>query len=132
MGRSLRIVVADDERDTREFLQVYLSHWGHEVQAVESGRQLVEACRVFLPDLIITDYAMPDLNGWAAVQEVNRSRAVPVILFSGRHDVEHLALAKGSPVLKVLIKPFNQADLGAAVELVISTNKFPADVPSVE
>ncbi len=40
-----------------------------------------------MPDLLVTDYAMPGLDGLAAA-EVNRERPVPVILFSGRHDVE--------------------------------------------
>ncbi|MFL5333763.1 MAG: response regulator, partial [Geminicoccaceae bacterium] len=65
MDRRLRIVVADDERDTREYLQEYLSYLGHDVRAVEDGRQLVEVCREFAPDLIVTDYAMPGLDGWS-------------------------------------------------------------------
>ena len=68
-------------------------------------------------DLIVTDYAMPGLDGWSAAKEVNHSRPVPVILFSGRHDVEPLAKAEGSPVVKVLTKPVKEADLKRAVEL---------------
>src|SRR5689334_7964030 len=111
MDRCLKIVLADDERDTREFLQEFLARLGHEVRAAEDGRQLVDVCREFVPDLIVTDYAMPGLDGWAAAQEVNRSRPVPVILFSGRHDVGPLAKAEGSPVIQVLAKPVKEADL---------------------
>ena len=68
-------------------------------------------------DLIVTDYAMPGLDGWSAAKEVNHSRPVPVILFSGRHDVEPLAKTEGSPVVKVLTKPVKEADLKRAVEL---------------
>jgi CheY-like chemotaxis protein len=118
MDRRLRIVVADDELDTREYLQEYLSSLGHEVQAAEDGRRLVEVCQEFVPDLIVTDYAMPGLDGWSAVQEVNRHRPVPVILFSGRHDVEPMAQIEGSPVVQVLTKPIKQAELKGAVESV--------------
>src|SRR4051794_35052819 len=53
---SLRIAVADDERDTREFFQEALPRLGHQVTSVaENGRQLVENCRKATPDLIITD-----------------------------------------------------------------------------
>lgn len=42
MSRKLKIAVADDELDTREFLQEYLARQGHEVRAAEDGRRLVE------------------------------------------------------------------------------------------
>jgi CheY-like chemotaxis protein len=116
MGRRLRVAVADDERDTCEYLEELLSQLGHEVRAAADGRQLVEVCRDFAPDLIVTDYAMPGLNGLAAAAEVNRERPVPVILFSGRHDVPPPAAAGGGPVVKFLAKPMQEAELRAAIE----------------
>ncbi len=118
MERHLKVVVADDERDTREYLHEYLSRLGHDVRSAEDGRELVELCREFGPDLVVTDYAMPGPDGWAAAREVNRERPVPVILVSGRHDVEPLVLGEGSPVVRVLTKPVQPADLQAAVEAV--------------
>src|SRR5690348_5090030 len=120
MGRRLKIVVADDECDTREYLGELLSRLGYEVRSAEDGRQLVEACRDFLPDLIITDYAMPDQDGWAAALEVNRGRQVPVILITGRHDVESAVWAEASPVLRVLAKPVSEPELRAAVESALT------------
>ena len=118
MGRKLRIVIADDERDTREYFHFLLSHLGHDVRAAADGRQLVEVCREFAPDLIVTDYAMPGLTGLAAAAEVNRERAVPVVVISGRHDIRlPEGLVGGAPV-KVLTKPVGEAELQAAVESV--------------
>ena len=114
---TLRIAVADDELDTREYLQEYLAHLGHEVRAAATGRQLVELCRAFDPDLVVTDHAMPGLTGLAAAAEVNRERPVPVVLISGRHDIEGGALA-AAHVVRFLAKPIKNADLKAAVEAV--------------
>lgn len=113
----LKVAVADDEPDTREYLQEFLAHLGYEVRAAANGRQLVELCREFGPDLIVTDYAMPGLNGLAAAAEVNRERHVPVILISGRHDAEDAALA-AAHVVRFLAKPIKNAELKAAVESV--------------
>ena len=56
----LKVVVADDERDMRQFLQEMLTHLGHTVVgAAEDGRQLVDQCRTNAPDLIVTDIKMP-------------------------------------------------------------------------
>ncbi len=117
MSRRLKVAVADDEDDTREYLQEYLARLGHEVRGAEDGRRLVELCREFAPDLVVTDYAMPGLSGLAAAAEINRERPVPVILLSGRHDAESLA-ATEAQVIAFLAKPVKQAALKAAVESV--------------
>lgn len=119
MSGRLKIVVADDEVDTREYLQEYLAHLGHDVRAAADGRTLAELCRVFAPDLVVTDYAMPGLNGLAAAAEVNRERHVPVILISGRHDVEPAAEPH---VVAFLAKPVKPAELRSAVEAVTASN----------
>lgn len=122
MTRLLKIVVADDERDTREFFQEYLSHLGHDVRAAADGRQLVEMCRAFRPDLIVADYAMP---GLAAAAEVNCDRPVPVILISGRHDVEPLARADDRLVVRFLAKPVREAELRAAIASLSTGAELP-------
>ncbi len=116
MTRRLKIAVADD-RDTREYLQEFLTYLGHDVVAAEDGRRLVEACRMLRPDLIVTDFAMPGLDGLAAAAEANRERPVPVILMSGRHGAEAAALA-AAHVVRFLAKPVKPADLEAAVASV--------------
>ncbi len=111
----LKIVVADDDQDTREFLQEYMARLGHDVRAARDGRQLVELCREFGPDLVVSDYAMPGLNGLEAAAEINRARRVPVVLLSGRHEAEALAVTE-SAVIAFLTKPVKDQDLRAAVE----------------
>jgi CheY-like chemotaxis protein len=120
MGRRLKIVVADDERDTREYLGELLGRLGHDVRTAEDGRQVVEAGRDYRPDLVITDYAMPELDGWAVALEVNRDRHVPVILITARYDVDSRVWAEGSPVLRVLAKPVSEAELLAALESALA------------
>src|SRR3954469_21159481 len=104
-ARRLRVAVADDEPDTRQFFQEVLAHLGHEVVAVaQSGRELAERCRAACPDLVITDIKMPDMDGIEAGQQVNRERAVPVILVSAHQDAELLARAGAGHVMAYLVK----------------------------
>jgi two-component system, response regulator PdtaR len=121
--RSLRIAVADDERDMRQFFGELLPHLGHNVVAVaETGRQLVERCRADPPDLVITDIKMPDMDGLAAVAEMNRDRPVPVILVSAYHDAELLAQATADYVMSYLVKPVKPVDVQAAI--VMAATRF--------
>jgi len=117
----LRIVVADDERDMRQFLQEMLTHLGHTVVgAAETGRQLVEQCRVAAPDLIVTDIKMPDLDGLEAAAEANRARSVPVVVISGHHEAPLLERASVDYVMTYLVKPVKPTDLQAAATLAVS------------
>jgi response regulator NasT len=119
-GSPLRIAVADDERDTRQFLQEVLAHLGHEVVAVaDSGRELVRQCRSATPDLVITDIKMPDMDGIEAAAEVSRDRQVPVVLITAHHDDGLLARAGAGHIMAYLIKPVKPTDLQAAVALAV-------------
>src|SRR5947209_17015870 len=112
MTRPLRIAVADDERDMREYLQELLPRLGHQVAGLaKSGKELVELCREAKPDLIIADIRMPDLDGVAASSAVNRERPTPAILISAYQDAELLAKANNDHVMAYLVKPVREPDL---------------------
>jgi response regulator NasT len=116
----LRIAVADDERDMRQFFQELLPRMGHEVVAVaETGRQLADCCRSSRPDLIITDIKMPDMDGIDAVAEVNREHEVPVVLVSAYAESELLARSDAAYIMSYLVKPIKPADLQAAITLAV-------------
>lgn len=118
--RPLRIAVAEDERDTREFFQELLERLGHEVVATAaSARELVERCHAVHPDLVLTDIKMPDRDGIEAAMEINRERQVPVILVSAHHDTELLVRSGQAPVMAYLIKPIKEADVKTALYLAM-------------
>ena len=68
--RSLRILIADDERDTVLTLMMLLRDEGHDVQGVYTGRQVLDAVRGFDPDVLVLDIAMPDLSGWEVARTI--------------------------------------------------------------
>jgi two-component system, response regulator PdtaR len=118
---ALRIAVADDERDTRQFFQELLPHMGHEVVvAAETGRQLVDRCGEARPDLVITDIKMPDMDGIEAAALINRQREVPVVLVSAHHEAELLARSGAEYIMAYLVKPVKPADLQAAITLAVA------------
>jgi response regulator NasT len=124
MSRPLRIAVAEDERSMREYLRELLPRLGHEVVAVEGGRQLVELCRTSPPDLILTDIRMADMDGLEAAAEVNREHSVPVVLISAYHDEALRARARQEYVMAYLVKPVKQADLETALDLAMLRFEF--------
>ena len=120
MTSGLRIAVADDESEMRDFFEKVLPRFGHQVVAVaENGVQLVEHCRQLEPDLVITDIKMPELHGIEASSQICRERAVPVILVSAYHDPALIARAEADHVLAYLVKPIGLADLQPAIAIAM-------------
>jgi len=117
MTPPLRIAVADDEPDMRDYFRKILPRLGHEVVAVAAnGRELVEQCRATAPDLVITDIKMPELDGIEAARQINHERPVPIILMSAYHDPERTERAGAGAVTDHLVKPIRQADLIPALD----------------
>jgi response regulator NasT len=120
MTRSLRIAVADDEPDMRDYFQKSLARLGHKVVAVaENGQTLVEQCRAVRPDLVITDIKMPDMDGIDAAVAIYRDRPVPVILVSAYHDAGLMERAEADHILGYLVKPIKHSDLEPVIGLAV-------------
>ena len=120
MSRSLRIAVADDELDVRDYYKKVLPRLGHQLVAVaQTGRELVESCRTARPDLVIADIKMPDLDGIDAAEEICRDEPIPFILVSAYHHPRLFDRARGDHILAYLVKPTKQADLEAAIAIAV-------------
>jgi DNA-binding response OmpR family regulator len=72
-ARSLRIVIADDDRDTVDMLAVILRDEGHVVHGVYNGKEVLPIVRAINPDAVILDIAVPGLSGYAVAQEIRYS-----------------------------------------------------------
>jgi response regulator NasT len=120
MNHGLRISVADDEEDMRDFFEKMLPLLGHQVISVaETGRELVEHCHTLKPDLIITDIKMPDMDGIEAANIIGQERPTPIILVSAYHDAETISRAEADHVLAYLVKPIGKVDLQPAISLAM-------------
>lgn len=118
MTDALRIVVADDEPDMREFYQSMLTNQGHKVEGLaENGQELIDLTEKHSPDLIITDIRMPEVDGLAAVRQITQHRPVAAIVVSAYHDDDYIERAKQDCILAYLVKPVRAVDLEPAIVL---------------
>ncbi len=111
----LKIAIADDEGDLRDYLRLVLTRLGHEVLVAEDGQRLVEVCLAEPPDVVITDQRMPGLDGLSAAAEINRSRRVPVILLSATTDAQVLSPPPDDFLTGRLSKPVKVRELQEAL-----------------
>ena len=68
----LRVLVVDDEPDTVQTLLALIRNEGYEARGHASGNAAIQALHDFMPDVVISDIAMPDVNGWALAREIRQ------------------------------------------------------------
>src|SRR5436190_24117746 len=68
----MRVLVVDDDADTVTTLLALLRNEGHEARGHGSGEAAIKALKDFDPDVVISDIAMPNVNGWALAREVRK------------------------------------------------------------
>ena len=72
-ARALRVIVADDDRDTVDTLARLLEDEGHVVHRVYSGKEVLPAVRIVRPDAVILDVALPNMSGYAVAQAIRET-----------------------------------------------------------
>ncbi|PSN13367.1 hybrid sensor histidine kinase/response regulator [filamentous cyanobacterium CCT1] len=66
----IRVLLVDDEPDARELVTVLLTEYGADVLAVASASEVLASLESFQPDVLVSDVAMPDVDGYALIQQV--------------------------------------------------------------
>jgi CheY-like chemotaxis protein len=107
-----RILVVDDDQNTRLLSQRVLTSAGHEVQAVGTAAEGLQAIAAQRPDLILLDLVMPDQDGWSVLEHVRKLEARPlVIVMTARVEEQTAARALQLGAVACLYKPFGLRDL---------------------
>jgi DNA-binding response OmpR family regulator len=113
--RPLRVLIADDERDTVVTLMVLFREEGHDVRGVHSGRNAMASVINFDPDAVVLDINMPDMSGWQVAQTIRarqRSKRPLLIGISGHYKTgADRVLAQLNGFDHYLIKPYAPAEL---------------------
>jgi signal transduction histidine kinase len=112
----LNILVVEDEPLVREVIEVYLREDQHVIQTAVNGRDGLEKYRAGTFDLVLTDRAMPEMNGDVLAAEIKKiNPQQPVILVTGFGDLMSGAGEKPEGVDVVVSKPFNLNSLRSAI-----------------
>ena len=113
--QTLRVLIADDERDTASMLAAILRDEGHETHAVLRGDEVLEIDRLVRPDVVILDVNMPGMSGFAVAREIRTRRGVAaplLIAISGKWTrKEDQQLGEGIGFDHYLLKPCEPAEI---------------------
>ncbi|MBC7645815.1 MAG: response regulator [Pseudopedobacter sp.] len=127
-----KILVVDDSVSVRKALERILGLNNMEVFSAESGSHALRVLIETLPDLVITDVVMPDMDGFELTRAIKADhllKDLPVLLISGIVNAEVQAQATAAGAVGVVRKPFKSEDLIPAIERAMSPSPVPSSVP---
>ncbi len=113
-------LIVDDSRTIRSFARTSLQQLGFATREAADGCQALEACRAEMPDVILLDWNMPNMNG---IEFVRALRALddgkrPVVLFcTTENDIAHIVEAMESGANEYIMKPFDAEILASKLAL---------------
>lgn len=124
------ILVVEDDRAVANMLQTTLQLEGYEAAIARTGREGLDAALRDLPELILLDLMLPDVGGMDVLRELRtnpKSEHIPVIILSGRHDVDVKVRAFEWQVDDYLTKPFNGDELMARIRARLQRRNAPVN-----
>jgi CheY-like chemotaxis protein len=102
-----KILIVDDSDDSREALAVFLRNSGHTVTCVPNGREALTSVLADLPDVILLDLLMPEMDGPSFLEVVRsylRIQSLPVVVLTGLGDSPMIDRARALKVNTILVK----------------------------
>lgn len=124
-----RILVVDDEARMIGFIRMNLELEGFQVLEASNGLEALEIIRTSLPDLVILDVMMPELDGFETLRILREFSNIPVIMLTakGEEDDRVYGLELGAD--DYIAKPFSPRELSSRVRAVLRRVETPASSP---
>ena len=124
MDKKRRVVYVEDEQEMIDLVRLILNRRGFEIIGANGGREGLETIRQSLPDLVLLDLMMPDMDGWDVYQQMKADEAtqkIPVIVVTAK--AQSIDKVLGLHIAKVddyISKPFSPQELVDSVEKVLT------------
>lgn len=129
-----RILVVDDEPDIRRLVAEALEVTGYDVQTAANGEGAIRAASLYIPDLVLLDIMMPDMDGFTVYERL-RARPVdlksPIIFLTARREINDKLLGFEKGAADYITKPFHIKELLARVKVHLGELGPPkGDIPN--
>ena len=134
LDRPFDILIVDDTPANLRLLAQLLTEHGYKVRAVLNGQRAIEAAQAQVPDLILLDVMMPDLDGYAVCQRLKSlplTREVPVIFISALDEADDKVKAFTAGGVDYVTKPFEPREILARVQTHLMLHRLAHQLEAV-
>lgn len=113
-----KILVCDDEKDVVELISFLLEKDGYSVITAKNGREALDVVAKDIPDLILLDVMMPEMDGYTVqtrLQEDPKTKSIPIIILTAKGQMRDV-FAMSSNVVAYMEKPFDPKSLRTKIQ----------------
>lgn len=117
-----KILVADDDKSTRELISIVLEDEGYEVITAINGIETVEKTQKDKPDLIVLDIMMPQMDGYEALNKIKENAEIaniPILVITARTIKIYEKISKGLGAVDHITKPFSPDELLDKIRVIL-------------
>jgi DNA-binding response OmpR family regulator len=126
MDEAKRVLVVDDEPRMRRFIHMNLDLEGYQVLEASNGLEAVTRVREQLPDLVLMDVMMPEMDGFEALREIRKLSSVPVIMLTVKGDEDDKVRGLELGADDYITKPFGPREMASRIKAVLRRSEMPA------
>ncbi|MDK3161525.1 response regulator transcription factor [Kamptonema cortianum] len=124
-----RILVVDDEPRMINFIRMNLELEGHQVYEAHNGLEALDAVRTKLPDVVLLDVMMPELDGFETLRMLREFSNIPVIMLTAKGDENDRVYGLELGADDYIPKPFGPRELSARIKAVLRRADMPNTSP---
>jgi two-component system KDP operon response regulator KdpE len=126
-----RILVVDDEPQILRALAITLRARNYDVDTASCGRRALSSAADHVPDLVLLDLGLPDIDGVEVIHGLRNWTSVPIIILSGRSDPGQKVAALDAGADDYVTKPFGMDELLARLRAAVRRGTSRQDIPNV-
>ena len=116
------VLIVDDHQDSCELFSIFLETMGFETRGTTDAQRAMDLAVARPPDAILTDLAMPRVDGWTLVRQLkahDRTKDIPIVVMSGHADASTLERAQGEGCAAFFTKPCDPAVIAETIRALI-------------
>src|SRR5947209_11941600 len=123
--RDMTILIVDDEPRIRDFVRMNLELEHYQVIEASNGQEALDALREHLPDLIVLDVKMPEMDGFETLHNIREVSTVPVIMLTVRQNEQDKIRGLDLGADDYIAKPFSPRELLSRIRALLRRSLMP-------
>ncbi len=132
MAEQRRVLVADDEPDLLYAVKLYLEDEGYIVFTAVNGYEALDVAKERVPDVVVLDVMMPDMDGFETLKQLREASNVPVIMLTAKGEEADKVRGLGLGADDYVTKPFSQRELLSRIQAVVRRAEMPRSLPKTQ
>ena len=119
MIMAVSVLIAEDDKNIAELLQMYLEKEGYAVTVAPDGGQALSKFRAIKPDLVLLDVMMPVMDGWGVCRAIRAESQTPIIMLTAKGETDDKVSGLKAGADDYITKPFEMKEVLARMEAVL-------------